>query len=211
MEDPANYAYADHELHPDPPHQPLYLAKMLHHLKADPSIRRVLDAGCGDGNFAASISESGYEVYGLDMSDSGVRLAQARNVGTFRKGSVYDPLAGPFAGVDSFDAIYAVEVTEHLYSPRIFAKGAYEALRPGGRLIVTTPYWGYLKNVALAITGRLDRNLTALWDGGHIKHWSRKTLTTLMEEQGFEVIGFEGAGRACYLYKGMMLISRKPG
>jgi 2-polyprenyl-3-methyl-5-hydroxy-6-metoxy-1,4-benzoquinol methylase len=210
MEVPANYAYADHEFHPDPPHQPLYLAKVLNYLRADPSIRRVLDTGCGDGNFAASIAAGGYELHGLDLSDSGVRIAQSRNVGTFRKGSVYDPLTAPFDSVDSFDAIIAIEVVEHLYSPRIFAKGAYDALRPGGRLIVTTPYWGYLKNVVLAITGRLDRSLTSLWDGGHIKHWSRKTLTTLMEEQGFEVIGFEGAGRGFYLWNGMMLVGRKP-
>lgn len=210
MEDPSSYAYADHESHPDPPHQPLYLEKMLRHLAVDPAIHRVLDAGCGDGNFAASLAACGYEMYGLEMSESGVRIAQSRNVGTFQIGSVYEPLTSPFTGIGSFDAIIAVEVVEHLYSPRIFANGAYEALRPGGLLIVTTPYWGYLKNVALAISGRLDRSLTALWDGGHIKHWSRKTLTMLMEEQGFKVIGFEGAGRGFYLWNGMMLIGRKP-
>jgi len=84
-------------------------------------------------------------------------------------------------------------------------------LDAGGLLIVTTPYWGYLKNVALALTNRMDASLTALWDGGHIKHWSRKTLSTLLTEQSFEVIGFSGAGRRVpYLWNSMVMVARKP-
>lgn len=206
----ADYAYNDHAVTPDPPHQPLYLAKMLRYLGADPSIRTLLDAGCGNGNFTASLAEAGYNVFGLEMDGSGVRLAEERKVGTFRQGSVYEPLTKAFPEVESFDAVVAVEVIEHLYSPRIFVNGAYDVLRPGGRLIMTTPYWGYLKNLALAVLGRIDRHHTALWDGGHIKHWCRKTLTMLVEERGFEVVAFEGAGRLPYLWNGMMLVARKP-
>jgi 2-polyprenyl-6-hydroxyphenyl methylase/3-demethylubiquinone-9 3-methyltransferase len=54
-------------------------------------------------------------------------------------------------------------------------------------LILTTPYWGYFKNVAVAIT---NRALTALWDGGHIKQWSYRTLRTIYEEQGFDYVAF---------------------
>ena len=100
---------------------------------------------------------------------------------------------------------------EHLYSPRRkFVQRAEEALTPGGLCIVTTPYWGYLKNVALALTNRTDRALTALWDGGHIKHWSYKTLRTLFQERNFEFVSFVGAGRPIpYLWNGMMMTFRK--
>ena len=75
---------------------------------------------------------------------------------------------------------------------------------------MTTPYWGYLKNVLLAATGRLDRALTALWDGGHIKHWSYRTLRALFEEQPFEFVAFRGAGRRLpYLWKGMIMVFKK--
>lgn len=72
----------------------------------------------------------------------------------------------------------------------------------------------YLKNIALAVTNRTDLALTALWDGGHIKHFSRKTLTKLILEQDFEFIGFEGCGEGIraytpYLWKGMLLSFRK--
>ena len=208
---PGTYTYDDFDLNPDPRHQPMYLDKVLRRLRSDGSIRRVLDAGCGDGNFAASLAEAGYEMFGLDMSRSGIRIASGRDIGTFRNASVYDDLTAPFAGVTTFDAIVAVEVVEHLYSPRIFVRQAFDALQPGGLLIVTTPYWGYVKNLGLALTNRMDTALTALWDGGHIKHWSRKTLSSLLVEQGFEVVGFDGAGRPIpYLWNGMVMTGRKP-
>ena len=207
----ARYIYNDFHVDPDPPHQPMYLKLVLRWLQSDPSIRRILDAGCGDGNFAASLAEAGYSVCGIDMSDSGIQIATERRVGSFQKASIYDSLTAPFPDVEAFDAIVSVEVIEHLYSPRVFVRRTFEALRPGGLLIVTTPYWGYLKNVALALTNRMDSSLSALWDGGHIKHWSRNTLSTLMTEQSFDVIGFDGAGRRVpYLWSGMVMVARKP-
>ena len=69
---------------------------------------------------------------------------------------------------------------------------------------------GYLKNCALAISGKLDAHFTALWDGGHIKFWSRRTLTALLQEAGFQVVSFRGAGRCPWLWKSMLIAARKP-
>jgi 2-polyprenyl-3-methyl-5-hydroxy-6-metoxy-1,4-benzoquinol methylase len=205
------HTYNDYRQDPDPPHQPMYLKLVLRWLQSDPSIRCVLDAGCGDGNFAASLAEAGYRVCGIDMSDSGIQIATERGIGSFHKASVYEPLTSPFPDVETFDAILSVEVIEHLYSPRVFVRRAFEALKPGGLLIVTTPYWGYLKNIALALTNRMDSSLSALWDGGHIKHWSRNTLSMLLREQSFEIVGFNGAGRRIpFLWNGMVMVARKP-
>ena len=44
--------------------------------------------------------------------------------------------------------------------------------------MLSTPYHGYLKNLALAVSGRMDRHFTALHVGGHIKFFSIETLTT---------------------------------
>lgn len=204
------YAYEDYNVNPDPPHQPLYLNPVLRFLRTDSSIRTVLDVGCGDGNFTASIAEANYRVYGIDMSPTGIDIAVQRKVGDFAKASAYDDLKMVFPDAETFDAIVSVEVIEHLYNPRIFVRRAFEALRPGGLLVLTTPYWGYLKNIVLAVTGRLDGALTSLWDGGHIKHWSRRTLTTLLSEQPFDVFGFQGAGRPIpYLWSGMVVAARR--
>jgi len=207
----------DHMYHeydqPDPPHQPLYLKKILRHLGSDQSIQTVLDAGCGDGNFAASLAEDGrFKMYGIDLSKGGIAHARDRYSNIyFAEWSLYENFHEAFEGVTVFDAVVAIEVIEHLYSPRTFMMRALEALRPGGLLILTTPYWGYLKNVVLAITNRIDRALTALWEGGHIKHWSYRTLRALGERQGFEFVAFQGAGRPIpFLWNGMIMVFRKP-
>ena len=41
---------------------------------------------------------------------------------------------------NSFDAIIASEILEHVYDPKLFMIKLLEALKPGGRLIITTPY-----------------------------------------------------------------------
>ena len=152
-------------------------------------------------------------MYGIDLSDGGILRAKDRYPTChFAKWSVYDDYREAFPEVPAFDAIVSVEVIEHLYGPRIFVQRAKEALAPGGLVIVTTPYWGYLKNILLAVTNRLDRSLTALWDGGHIKHWSYRTLRQLFEEQQFEFVQFIGSGRPIpFLWNSMVMVFRKSG
>src|SRR5690606_31358887 len=108
----------------------------------------------------------------------------------------------------SFDTIISTEVIEHLYDPRAFIDFCVNILRKnnnGGQLILSTPYHGYIKNLCLAIAGKWDSHANPLWDGGHIKLWSRKTLTQLLEEKGFEVTAFKGCGRLPYLWKSMLI------
>ncbi len=47
----------------------------------------------------------------------------------------------------SFDVVLAIEVIEHLFYPNELAKSAKKCLHPGGSLIISTPYHGYLKNL----------------------------------------------------------------
>lgn len=104
----------------------------------------------------------------------------------------------------------SLEVVEHVYAPRDYARTLFDLVEPGGTAIVSTPYHGYLKNLALALTGRMDRHFTALWDHGHIKFWSIPTLTTLLTEAGFENIRFHRVGRIPALAKSMIAVAQKP-
>jgi 2-polyprenyl-3-methyl-5-hydroxy-6-metoxy-1,4-benzoquinol methylase len=207
-----DYSYADYTKFPDPSHRPMYLSKLDGHLKKF-DVKTVLDAGCGGGDFAEGLHEKGYRVFGVDLNDSAIKAAQQRQVGQFSIASVYDDLLAPF-NIKQVDAVVSVEVIEHLYSPRILMTRAHEALRPGGLLAITTPYWGYLKNIALAVSNRMDRALNPCWDGGHIKHFSRAKLTEMATDQGFEYVAFEGCGEGVrsspYLWSGMLMIFRKP-
>jgi len=89
---------------------------------------------------------------------------------------------------------------------------ASAALKPGGVLVRSIPYHGYLKNLALALSGAMDSHFTALWDGGHIKFWSMDTLGHLLREAGFTKLEFDRVGRTIpALAKSMVVRARKPG
>jgi 2-polyprenyl-3-methyl-5-hydroxy-6-metoxy-1,4-benzoquinol methylase len=189
--------------------QDSYIAsRIVRILTANSDIRTVLDAGCGNGNLSARLRDEGLEVCGFDASSSGIDHARHDFPDIhFEVASGYDNLSKHFDL--SFDACVCIEVIEHVYDPRTFVRRIGEILRPGGLLVLSTPYHGYLKNLALALTGSMDAHYSALWDGGHIKFWSRATLATLLSEAGFAVCGFEGAGRFPLMWKSMIMTARK--
>lgn len=174
-----------------------------------PAPGRVCDLGCGNGWTSAELEGLGYSVTGLDPSEEGLVIARARGLrARFGEWSVYD--ATPIDFREKFDAVASLDVIEHLYFPRELARRAMEMLRPGGVLILSTPYHGYVKNVALVITGHLDRHFTALRDHGHIKFLSPKTLTSLLREAGFGEITYFNCGRFPLLWKSMVVRARRP-
>lgn len=73
--------------------------------------------------------------------------------------------------------------------------------------IISTPYHGYIKNLAVALFDRSNYHFCPWWEGGHIKFWSRSTLTTLLREEGFNNFIFYGLGHFPYLWKIMLIRS----
>ena len=170
-----------------------------------PKGAHILDAGCGNGYLSGVLLEEGFSVVGVDASESGIRIChETYPKGQFHVASLNEPDLASLTGKD-FDSIVAIEVIEHLPSPGLFLKNCHAVLKDSGRLILTTPYHGYLKNLALSLSGTLDDHFGAQKEGGHIKFWSRKTLTAELAEQGFEVVAFRGIGRLPWFWKSMAL------
>jgi len=168
----------------------------------------VFDIGCGNGAAANELHKKGFEVVGIDPSPEGIALAKRHYPDVeFSLDSTETELAGRYG---RFPFVLSLEVIEHIFAPRVFARRAYDLLLPGGTAIISTPYNGYLKNLALALMGQMDRHFTALWDNGHIKFWSRQTLRALLEEAGFRELRFWRVGRIPPLAKSMIVAARKP-
>lgn len=68
---------------------------------------------------------------------------------------------------------------------------------------------GYWKNLAIALTNQFDRHVSPLWDHGHIKFWSKKTLSELLRETGFVNLSIHQVGRVPVLAKAMIVAARK--
>lgn len=99
---------------------------------------RLLDAGCGRGEFLAGFAALGYDVAGLDVSPAAPEFASGFDV----RVANLERQSSPFAP-GSFDYVFSKSVIEHLRDPDAFLARLFEALKPGGRAIVMTPSWAH--------------------------------------------------------------------
>lgn len=122
--------------------------RMLRLLDEEPSIRRVLDAGCAGGRNAAVLAERGLDVHAFDAASAMVaatreRLAPllggAKVQRRVRLARAEDPEAWRADGGGPFDLILALGVLQDLPDAATVRRAiahAADALRPGGRVLV---------------------------------------------------------------------------
>lgn len=168
------------------------------------SVERICDLGCGNGYMTGALANLGYEVVGVDASETGIKIArEAYPQARFIQSLIDDELCSK-SDLGKFDLVLSSDVIEHLYRPSDLIETARSLLHPNGQLLVGTPYHGYLKNLALSVTGKMDSHFTVLSDGGHIKFFSIETLSRLLNEHGFSELKFTFYGRAPWLWKNMI-------
>jgi 2-polyprenyl-3-methyl-5-hydroxy-6-metoxy-1,4-benzoquinol methylase len=184
------------------------LPRVIELLPKSSSKQTILDIGCGNGFVASCLTRRGFTVTGVDASEEGIRIAQKEYPGIrFHVASAYDNLNSIVSDVD---IVIATDVIEHMFVPRLLIENAYTVLKPRGMLIVTTPYHGYLKNLAMSLFNKWDFHHTVNWDGGHIKFFSEETMSELLNSYGFENITFHNVGRIRWLWKSMVCRCFKP-
>jgi SAM-dependent methyltransferase len=132
------------------------------------TVERVLDLGCGVGDVGAFRPQSRVRVVGLDNDLAALRLAARHETVIL---SDLEEGALPFAD-DSFDAIIAKDVLEHLLMPELIVQEICRILRPGGTMLASVP---------MAKPRRV-------WDDyTHIRGFTRRAIRALLEDAGFAV------------------------
>lgn len=173
-------------------------------LKDVPRFAPVLDAGCGSGVFAAFLHQLDYTVCGIDISLNAITYAQ----------KTYPALSFQVAIVESglpfeaeyFAAIWFSEVIEHVFDVHATLAELNRVLQPGGKLILTTPYHGLVKNMIIVLKG-YDKHFNPYLS--HIRFFSRNSLTSCLERAGFVVEYWQGIGRTWPVWKSQFLVCRK--
>jgi 2-polyprenyl-6-hydroxyphenyl methylase/3-demethylubiquinone-9 3-methyltransferase len=152
---------------------------------------RVLDVGCGEGRFAAELARAGAQVVGIDVAEEPLRRARARHPELdLRIVQGEGPWQLPDAG---FELVWAGEVIEHVADTAAWLSEVRRVLRPGGRLLLSTPAHGRLALLGLALSSRA---FAAHFDPrrDHLRFYSRATLTRLIEDFGFERVELRSVG-----------------
>lgn len=150
------------------------------HLDVRGGGRRVLDVGCGMGQFVDAAARAGWDARGIELAEGAVRVAERFDL-PVRRLDFFSEDIQP----GSVDLVTLFEVVEHLPCPRDFLRRAEEVVRPGGLVYLTTP------NFASA-----DRRLLgAAWDVIHREHllyWTPATLRRLVcRSPGLRVVHVE--------------------
>jgi len=139
---------------------------------------RLLDMGCGRGDYLSVFSSLGFEVAGVDISPRAPELAPGHHVEV--ADLERDPL--PFEPA-SFDAVFSKSVIEHLRMPHALLSKACEALAPGGVAVIMTPSWEY-----------------TYWGPFYVDHTHVTPFTATSLADALTLAGFESA-EASYFYQ----------
>ena len=155
----------------------LYLDVLSSFLKPN---ARLLEIGCGHGEFLVEAQSRGYMVEGLEYSSHAAAEANSSlRCNAVRVGSPEVDSLTP----STYNLIAAFDVIEHLRSPRQSLAYLYTALEPGGVIAIVTPS---LDSWSRHLLGRYWME----YKTEHLTYFSRKSLARLLEILGFTDIRF---------------------
>jgi 2-polyprenyl-6-hydroxyphenyl methylase/3-demethylubiquinone-9 3-methyltransferase len=150
---------------------------------------RVLDLGCGAGRFVAALRGAGASPVGVEVAQAALDRAAAVAPGADLR------LLGDDGTIPlehgSVDLVWCSEVLEHVADAAALLGEARRVLRRDGRMLVTVPYHGRAKNVAIALA-RFDVHFDV--QGQHLRFFTRTSLRRLLEDTGFADTGVTAAG-----------------
>lgn len=150
---------------------------------------RLIDFGCGAGEFLQRMQQLGWSVQGIDMSPS-MAAGVSRRLGVrVHAGTLPHPDVPP----DSADAITMWQVLEHVHDPVSTLRAVGEVLRPGGRLHLSVP------NVASRSFAVFREHWHALELPRHLTHFSPDTLGAVLKDAGFEIDEIRVVGRSGWI------------
>lgn len=166
----------------------------------------IMDFGCGSGNMLSEIMKLNpkSKYIGIDVSDIAIKKIKER----FPKEIFFAVEDGGKIPVKtgSVDFILALDVIEHVYNTKETLSELARILKPGGRILITTPYHGLLKN--LIIIFFFFEYYFDIY-GSHIRFFSKKSLMSLLKDVRLKVVNFGYFGRFFPLSRAMFALAEK--
>jgi len=143
-----------------------YYYGILDEVKPFLATKSVLDLGCGIGWFGEVLKEFNPSIRVTNIDNDLTGYTNPDNPPILLEGNKL-----PFLD-DTFDGVVAKAVIEHLWEPLIFFKEFYRVIKLGGIVFISVP----------------DSRCKTFWnDYTHIRPFTKKSLTSLLEDGGFSI------------------------
>jgi 2-polyprenyl-3-methyl-5-hydroxy-6-metoxy-1,4-benzoquinol methylase len=145
---------------------------------------RVLDVGCSSGYLARPLAERGNTIVGLELDPEAARAAEE---------FCELVLVGDVETMDlplepgSFDVVLGGDVIEHLRDPAATLARLRPLLRPGGRVVLSTPNVANWAIRLSLLSGRWRYTDRGILDRSHTHLFTRATLAETLEQAGYRV------------------------
>lgn len=139
---------------------------------------RILDVGCGSGEFINIFKDSSFTAKGIDISEDGIKACRQKGL---------DAVVGNYLSYD-FDSKFSViafwDVLEHLQNPTSFLDRALKLLENNGIVIFKVPYFQSFDFLLTKISSRFATIL--LGAPGHQQFYSESSILQMSKKAGFD-------------------------
>ena len=153
-------------------------------LSKNPSLKSILEVGCGGCVVLGSLKEDGYEVLGIDSSPFAAAEGGKKGVDVVTDFFPTEKIS------KQFDLIFHVDVLEHISNPVDFLKSHRANLSTNGMIIVNVP----------DVTESIEIGDVSMAMHQHLNYFTEKSLKATLQAAGFDVVSIEKAKYGGSLY-----------
>ena len=194
--------YWEHPEEYNDPTTPERMALLRKHLAKLPEGANIIDVGCGRGEFCQFFKEELHlHPRGIDVSEAAIRYATQQYPGIQFDALEAQELLSEHAR--TFDCVFSSEVIEHLFDVGCYLDAVQALLKPDGVFVLTTPFHGLIKNLAIDFFGYASH-----YDPleQHIRFFNRQSLTRCLEASGLTPVTWTGYGRPWPFWKSFFVV-----
>ena len=151
-----------------------YLAELTRYNGAPSG--RLLEIGCGEGDFLCEAEAAGYKVLGVEYAEAACKTANSRlQAGEVLQGELADAKLPD----SHFDVCVLNDVIEHVRDPLAFLREVRRVLRPGGALFIATPCLD-------SWSARMMKERWMEWKPEHLTYFNKENIQTALLKAGFQ-------------------------
>jgi len=168
---------------------------------------KILEAGCGSGNFGAALKEKfNAEITGIELFESAAKEAITK-LDKVICGNLEEKIDN--AENNYYDLIIFNDVLEHLYDPWAILKKSAEKLAKGGKVVASIPNIRHLYTM-FDIVIKKDFKYTdaGILDKTHLRFFTKKSIIRMFDECGYKIIKIQGTnGMKSFKFKILNILS----